>query len=113
MPSYDALPVRQRGSIQPAVVPIATEEWAGRLGPEMVAFWMYPWLWASMAAEEMEHKIGSRTWSRTLPARVLAGQHLEGAVGVTSHTGGTRSSSGDLKGEGSWIYWARGYHTSH
>lgn len=33
MPFYDALPVRQRGSIQPAVVPIATEEWAGRLGP--------------------------------------------------------------------------------
>lgn len=53
-----------------------------------------------MAAEEMEHKIGSRTWSRTLPARVPAGQHLEGAVGVTSHTGGTRSSSGDLKGLG-------------
>lgn len=65
---------------------------------------MYPWLWASVAAEEMDHKIGSRTWSRTLPARVPAGQHLEGAVGVANLSGGSGgscSSSGELKDEGS------------
>lgn len=70
----------------------------------MVAFRIYPWLWASMAVEEMEHKIGSRTWSRTLPARVPEDQHLEGAVGVANlsgDSGSSHSSSGDLKGEGS------------